>query len=29
MEYVNERGTYTDLPLEEMLTDLKETYGRR
>ena len=28
MEYVNERGTYADLPLKEMLADLSETYGR-
>ena len=28
MEYVNDRGTYTDLPLREMLADLAETYGR-
>ncbi len=28
MEYVNERGTYTDLPLEAMLADLADTYGR-
>jgi transglutaminase-like putative cysteine protease len=27
MEYVNERGVYTDLPLEEMLRDLRETYA--
>jgi hypothetical protein len=27
MEYVNERGLYTDLPLEEMLRDLRETYA--
>ena len=29
MEYVNDRGTYTDLPLEVMLADLAETYGGR
>jgi transglutaminase-like putative cysteine protease len=28
MEYVTDRGVYTDLPLEQMLRDLKETYGR-
>jgi transglutaminase-like putative cysteine protease len=28
MEYVRDRGTYTDLPLKEMLTELAETYGR-
>ena len=28
MEYVNDRGTYADLPLKEMLAGLKETYGR-
>jgi transglutaminase-like putative cysteine protease len=27
MEYVNDRGTYTDLPLAEMLRDLRDTYG--
>jgi transglutaminase-like putative cysteine protease len=27
MEYVRERGTYTDLPLRTMLEDLRETYG--
>jgi transglutaminase-like putative cysteine protease len=27
MEYVRERGTYTDLPLRTMLLDLRETYG--
>ena len=27
MEYVNDRGTYSDLPLREMLTDLRDTYG--
>jgi transglutaminase-like putative cysteine protease len=27
MEYVNDRGTYADLPLREMLTDLRDTYG--
>jgi hypothetical protein len=29
MEYVNDRGVYADLPLEQMLADLAETYGRR
>ncbi len=29
MEYVNDRGVYADLPLEVMLADLAETYGRR
>ena len=28
MEYVTDRGTYTDLPLREMLLDLRDTYGR-
>jgi transglutaminase-like putative cysteine protease len=28
MEYVSDRGVYTDLPLEEMLADLSATYGR-
>ena len=28
MEYVRERGTYTDLPLRTMLLDLRDTYGR-
>jgi transglutaminase-like putative cysteine protease len=27
MEYVNDRGVYTDLPLEEMLATLHEVYG--
>ena len=27
MEYVRDRGTYADLPLREMLTDLRDTYG--
>ena len=27
MEYVRERGIYADLPLREMLEDLRETYG--
>ena len=27
MEYVNDRGTYTDLPLERMLEDFREIYG--
>ena len=27
MEYVNDRGTYTDLPLKQMLEDLRDTYG--
>ena len=27
MEYVKDRGTYTDLPLEQMLEDLRETYA--
>ena len=29
MEYVTDRGTYTDLPLETMLADLAATYGSR
>ena len=28
MEYVRERGIYTDLPLGTMLADFRETYGR-
>lgn len=28
MEYVRERGVYRDLPLDEMLRSLAETYGR-
>jgi transglutaminase-like putative cysteine protease len=27
MEYVHDRGTYADLPLEQMLKDLHDTYG--
>jgi len=27
MEYVTDRGTYADLPLKEMLADLRDTYG--
>jgi transglutaminase-like putative cysteine protease len=29
MEYVTDRGTYADLPLREMLIDLRDTYGGR
>jgi len=28
MEYVNDRGTYADLPLDELLTGIRETYER-
>jgi transglutaminase-like putative cysteine protease len=28
MEYVHDRGTYTDLPLRELLTGIRETYSR-
>jgi transglutaminase-like putative cysteine protease len=28
MEYVHDRGAYTDLPLAEMLESFRETYGR-
>jgi hypothetical protein len=27
MEYVNDRGTYPDLPFDEMLRALSEAYG--
>jgi transglutaminase-like putative cysteine protease len=29
MEYVHDRGTYSDLPLDTMLASLRETYGPR
>ena len=28
MEYVRDRGTYADLPLQELLTGIRETYAR-